>query len=94
MRSRRYSILDVRVKISQGDMASYLKCTFDRIFLIFVFMYLVASSRGVVNPIAVMRELRKEADKMYENSWEREYAIEKFMEGAESLFNLLLTHNV
>jgi hypothetical protein len=42
-----------------------------------------------VNKSAIMRELRKEADKMYENSWEREYAIEKFMEGAESLFNLL-----
>ena len=42
-----------------------------------------------VNKSAVMRELRKEADKMYENSWEREYAIKKFMEGAESLFNLL-----
>lgn len=42
-----------------------------------------------INKSAVMRELRKEADKMYENSWEREYAIEKFMEGAESLFNLL-----
>ena len=36
MRSRRYSILNVRVKISQGDMASYLKCIFDRLFLIFV----------------------------------------------------------
>ena len=35
MRSRRYSILNVRVKISQGDMASYLKCIFDRLFLIF-----------------------------------------------------------
>ena len=42
-----------------------------------------------VNKSAIMRELRKEADKMYENSSEREYAIEKFMEGAESLFNLL-----
>lgn len=42
-----------------------------------------------VNKSAVMRELRKEAEKKYENSWEREYAIEKFMEGAESLFNLL-----
>jgi aryl-phospho-beta-D-glucosidase BglC (GH1 family) len=42
-----------------------------------------------VNKSAIMRELRKEAEKMYENSWEREYTIEKFMEGAESLFNLL-----
>ena len=45
--------------------------------------------RKEVNKSAIMRELRKEADKMYENSWEREYEIEKFMEGAESLFNLL-----
>jgi hypothetical protein len=42
-----------------------------------------------VNKSAIMRELRKKAVKMYENSSEREYAIEKFMEGAESLFNLL-----
>jgi len=42
-----------------------------------------------VNKSSVMRELRKEADKMYGNSLERDYAIEKFMEGAESLFNLL-----
>ena len=42
-----------------------------------------------VNKSAVMRELRKKANKMYENSWEHEHAIEKFMEGAECLFNLL-----
>ena len=42
-----------------------------------------------VNKSAIMRELRKEADKMYANSWESEYAKEKFMEGAERLFNLL-----
>jgi len=45
--------------------------------------------KSKVNKSQIMRELRKEADKIYENSWEREYAIEKFMEGAESLFNLL-----
>lgn len=42
-----------------------------------------------VNKSAIMRELRKEADKIYENSSEREYAIEEFMKGAEYLFNLL-----
>jgi len=42
-----------------------------------------------VNKSAAMRELRKYADKTYKNSWESEYAIEKFMEGAEHLFKLL-----
>lgn len=42
-----------------------------------------------VNKSATIRELRKYANKTYENSWESEYAIEKFMEGAEHLFKLL-----
>lgn len=40
-----------------------------------------------VNKSATIRELRKYANKTYENSWESEYAIEKFMEGLNTFLN-------
>jgi hypothetical protein len=42
-----------------------------------------------INKSAMMHELREYAEKTYANSYESEYAIEKFMEGAESLLKLL-----
>ena len=42
-----------------------------------------------VNKSATMRELRKEAEKGYKDSWQPELQVEAFMKGAETLFNLL-----
>lgn len=42
-----------------------------------------------LNKSAIMRELRKEAEIMYDNAYEREYAIEQFLKGAEALFKKL-----
>jgi len=38
---------------------------------------------------STMQELRKEAEKKYEHSWQSELQIETFMKGAEALLNLL-----
>jgi len=42
-----------------------------------------------VNKSAIMRELRKEAESMYDAAYEGEYAIEQFLNGAEALFKKL-----
>lgn len=42
-----------------------------------------------INKSATMRELRKEAEKGYEHSWQPELQVEAFMKGAEALLNLL-----
>jgi hypothetical protein len=47
-----------------------------------------------VNKSAIMRELRKEAESMYDNAYEGEYAIEQFLNGAEALFKKLRIHDV
>lgn len=45
--------------------------------------------KNEINKSATMRELRKEAEKGYENSWQPELQVEAFMKGAEALLNLL-----
>ena len=45
--------------------------------------------KNKVNKSATMRDVRTYAEKTYVDSWESEYAIEKFIEGAEYLFKLL-----
>ncbi len=45
--------------------------------------------KNEINKSATMRELRKEAKKRYEHSWQQELQVEAFMEGAEYLLNLL-----
>jgi hypothetical protein len=45
--------------------------------------------KNEINKSATMRELRKEAEKMYEHSFMCDERIEDFMFGAETLFNLL-----
>jgi len=47
-----------------------------------------------VNKSATMRELRKEAEKGYKDSWQPELQVEAFIKGAETLFNLLRLQNV
>lgn len=47
-----------------------------------------------VNKSAIMRELRKEAESMYDSAYEGEYAIEQFLNGAEALFKKLRIANV
>lgn len=42
-----------------------------------------------INKSATLRELRKEAEKGYEHSWQPELQVEAFMKGAEALLNLL-----
>lgn len=42
-----------------------------------------------VNKSAIMRELRKAAEKKYERSWQPELQVEAFMKGAETLLKLL-----
>lgn len=42
-----------------------------------------------VNKSQIMRELRVEAEDMYDDAYEGEYAIEQFLLGAESLFKKL-----
>jgi hypothetical protein len=42
-----------------------------------------------VNKSQIMRELRAEAEDMYDAAYEGEYAIEQFLLGAESLFKKL-----
>jgi hypothetical protein len=43
-----------------------------------------------VNKSAIMKQLRKEADEIYEYTYEGEYAKAQFLYGSERLFNLLL----
>ena len=45
--------------------------------------------KNEINKSATMRELRKEAEKGYEHSWQPELQVEAFMKGAEALLNLL-----
>ena len=45
--------------------------------------------KNEINKSATMRELRKEAEKMYEHSFMCDERIDDFMHGAETLFNLL-----
>lgn len=45
--------------------------------------------KNEINKSATMRELRKEAEKGYEHSWQPELRVEAFMKGAEALLNLL-----
>ena len=45
--------------------------------------------KNEINKSATMRELRKEAKKGYEHSWQPELQVEAFMKGAEALLNLL-----
>jgi len=45
--------------------------------------------KNEINKSATMRELRKEAEKGYERSWQPELQVEAFMKGAEALLNLL-----
>ena len=42
-----------------------------------------------VNKSKLMRGLRKKASDKYKDAWESDYAVEKFMQGAEELFKLL-----
>lgn len=45
--------------------------------------------KSEINKTAVMRDLRKKAENMYEHTYEGELRIEDFMSGANTLFNLL-----
>ena len=45
--------------------------------------------KNKVNKTAVMKYLRKEAEKMYEDAYEGELRIKDFMSGADMLFDLL-----
>jgi len=45
--------------------------------------------KNEINKSATLRELRKEAEKGYEHSWQPELQVEAFMKGAEALLNLL-----
>lgn len=45
--------------------------------------------KSEVNKSEIMRKLKAEANKRYENAYEKEYAIEQFLLGAESLFKKL-----
>jgi hypothetical protein len=45
--------------------------------------------KNEINKSAMLRELRKEAEQRYKDSWQPELQVEAFMKGAETLFNLL-----
>jgi len=45
--------------------------------------------KNEINKSATMSELRKEAEKGYEHSWQPELQVEAFMKGAKALLNLL-----
>lgn len=45
--------------------------------------------KSEINKTAVMRDLRKKAENMYEHTYEGELRIEDFMSGVNTLFNLL-----
>ena len=45
--------------------------------------------KNEINKSAIMSELRKEAEKIYENNWQSKLQINAFMEGAKTLLNLL-----
>jgi len=45
--------------------------------------------KNEINKSATMSELRKEAEKGYEHSWQPELQVEAFMKEAKALLNLL-----
>jgi hypothetical protein len=49
--------------------------------------------KSEVNKSTVMREIRKEAEKMYDGCYEKELRIEAYIRGAEMLFDLLRLSN-
>ena len=50
--------------------------------------------KNEINKSATMRELRKEAEKGYKNSWQSELQVEAFMKGAEAFLKLLRLQSV
>jgi len=46
-----------------------------------------------INKTQLFKDIQQEANIMYKNSWESNYAIEKFMEGVKYLFDKLKDKN-